>query len=169
MVNAGEKTALLLTRFVFKTARINSNARGLERRKTLARNTRIRILHRDNDARNPAFNQCGCTRGRLAVVRARFQGDIGRRAASTRTGLRQRLGFCVRAATVCRAAPTNNATLVNDDAPNGRIRPNAPQAARAKCQRVPHVDMVVLCHSSFVGGRSSLTNLSKSSAAWKFL
>ena len=71
----------------------------------------------------------------------------------------------------CGGAAPNDPSVLDDDTANCGIGPDLPQSPRAKAQRQCHVADVRLCaHSpSGWGGRSSLTNSSKSSAAWKFL
>ena len=70
---------------------------------------------------------------------------------------------------ISRTATPNDAIIFDNDATYGGIWPNTSEPAPRKRERVSHMGLVILAHSSFVGGRSSLTNLSKSSAAWKFL
>ena len=66
------------------------------------------------------------------------------------------------------ASASDDPSVAHKDTAYSRVRPHAPQAALPERQRVRHVARVGHA-SSGASGRSSLTNLSKSSASWKFL
>ena len=114
----------------------------------------------------------------MAEMGAGLQRDIGGGAARRLARLIQRPAFGVGAATRLGpaaphyAAPAGFKTIgsaCHDHTANRRVRPCVAQAPRRKGEGCAH--MVGIAHSSAVpvAGRSSETNLSKSSAAWKFL
>ena len=82
----------------------------------------------------------------------------------------ERAAFGMRPPARLGPAATDDAAVVHDDTAHRRVRPDIAQPARRKAKRKRHEAPVGVGHSlSPVCGRSSETNLSKSSAAWKFL
>ena len=91
-------------------------------------------------------------------------------AARPGAGLRQRLGLGMRPSARCGRPTANDSPVLDDNAADSRVGPNLPKPPRTERKGMGHMPAVCLCaHSSEApGGRSSDTNLSKSSAAWKF-
>ena len=130
--------------------------------------------------RNSGLDECFGAGRRAAVMGAGFERDVGGRVprGGTSLGKRHDLGM----GTPPRLRPTApdhaiTGRAAHDDAADRRVGPGIAQATTGKHQRVVHVAQVGArgrafdrpVHSSDAAGRSSLTNLSKSSAAWKFL
>ena len=100
------------------------------------------------------------------MMRAGFQRDISRGPHGINPRQRHHLGM--RSPAGLGMAAPDNAAIQNNHTSNCRVRPGAPQPPRGQRKGVSH--MVFVCHSSLApAGRNSETNLSKSSAAWKFL
>src|SRR5687768_13545813 len=68
-------------------ARYDLNARFAKRFETAARNKRIRVLDRTDDAFDTGVNKRGGTRRRLAMMVVGLERNIGRPAQSFLTGL----------------------------------------------------------------------------------
>ena len=167
---AQEETRVILRRLGGEDPEVDGNPgipQGLEPR---ARHARVAVLDRRHDARHSGGDQrIGAGRG-LAVVRTGFERDVGGRPTRRVTGLGQRLRFRMRPPSRRRMAAPDDAAVLDDDAAHRRIGPGPPHAAAAQAQRMGHVAGVVEGHfSGTASGRNSLTNLSKSSASWKFL
>ena len=106
------------------------------------------------------------------MMGAGFQGDIGGRTARQRAGLVQSHTFGMGASARLGPAASDDAARLHDDAAHRRIGPDIPQTPPRQAQGMSHVAQVVpVGHVQSVPGtgRSSDTNLSKSSASWKFL
>ena len=142
---------------------------------------RIRITKGTNNAADTGLDEGFCARGRLARMCAGLQCHINRGASRRVPCLGQSLRLCMRTAPGrCPSAP-NNPSALHDHAAHSRVGPDVPLPAPAERQRKLHVAFVYIRrrkrrrHPSWVhssegdGGRSSLTKLSKSSMAWKFL
>ena len=100
----------------------------------------------------------------LAVVGAGFEGDVSGRPPRGITRLRQRHAFSMGATACLGMAAADDAGALDDHAAHGRVGPCAAKPPRRKREGVFH--MVLVAQSSEAGlGRSSETNLSKSSAA----
>ena len=123
----------------------------------------------DHNAGDASFDERLGTGRRLTVMSARLQSHVSSGSLSLRASVIKGLRFCMRSPAVSRAPTANDPPVFDDDTAHSRVRPDSPKPAPRKRERVAHVGFVVLAHSSLLGGRSSLTNLSKSSAAWKFL
>ncbi len=136
-------------------------------------NPRVRVCQRSDNARDPRLDQPLGTRGGVAMMGAGLQRDIGCGTTGERARLIQRPTFGVGAATrLGPAAPhyaVSKGAACHDDTTHRRVGPCIPKPPRRQRKGRSHV--VVIAHSSVVpgAGRSSETNLSKSSAAWKFL
>ena len=109
------------------------------------------------------------------MMRAGLKADIGRCAAGKRAGLFQRQDLGMRPAADLGPTAPDNPVILDDDGTDSGVRPGLAKAALTKRQGQLHEPAVSLekfshAHSSAAPcGRSSETNLSKSSAAWKFL
>jgi hypothetical protein len=105
------------------------------------------------------------------MMGARLERDIGRCPTRRRARLGQSLRLGMGAATIGRPATADNPALFDYNAADRRIGPDTPHPTPAKAQGQRHETAVGPgAHvSDFWFGRSSLTNLSKSPAAWKFL
>ena len=106
--------------------------------------------------------------GRVAMVGAGFQGDIGGGALRGVPGLFQRADLGMGAAAGLGPAATDHDPAPDEDTADGGIGPDIAKAPRGEAQGMGHV--VGVGHSSPAApGRSSETKPSKSSAVWKFL
>src|SRR5207237_10146568 len=123
-------------------ADIDANARIAQPRMPGARYFGIGILQSRNDARDAGRNHGVGAWRRLAMVRAWFERDIERRAASRLAGPAQGFDFGVRPAARLRPAAADNFAVFNDDRANRRIRPGSTEPAAApsksKYQKPPH-------------------------------
>ena len=100
-----------------------------------------------------------------------FERDIRGCPARSVPGLSKCDHFGVPHRCAVRGAASNDMSAPHNDAANGWPWGHPPKPACAKAQGMGHMPFVLfgVAHSSWSAGRSSLTNLSKSSAAWKFL
>mmetsp|Transcript_22601 Transcript_22601/g.36914 ORF Transcript_22601/g.36914 Transcript_22601/m.36914 type:complete len:385 (-) Transcript_22601:2167-3321(-) len=151
--------------------RFNRDTGIAQHRKASTAHPRVCILDRNHNARHTGRNQRLRTGRGLTVMRTRLQSNIGDRATRSLPGLGQGHRFSMRTPTLLGPAAPDNAACIDDDASHSRVRCGIAQAAPPQGQRELHEPRVVACaHSSgCVSGRNSATNLSKSSAAWKFL
>ena len=146
---------------------------GPQAGKPLPAHTRIRIFQRGHHTRNPGRHQCIGAGRCLAMMGARLEGNIRRCTLCMQAGLRQGNGFCMWAPPRPGVATPNNLPFPDNHATNGRVGPDLPQCAGPKAQCKAHEPPVSRggsrthrsSASSICGGRSSDTNLSKSSAA----
>ena len=139
--------------------------------KPLASDTRITVFDRTDHARYTCVDQSFRTGRRLAVMSTGFKRDIGRSTTRQISGLRQR--FCLGMRTPSGLCPTttDNTPVTHNDTSHSRIGPAIALSAPPQRQGERHKPFIQLDYSSFcwVGGLSSWTKSSKSSAAWKFL
>ena len=143
----------------------------------MARTTdaRVRIGHGRDDARDARRDQPAGAGRRAAMMGAGLQRHIGRGAARGLARHVQRHAFGMGAPAGLGPAAPHDAAIPDDDAAHRRVRPDIAQTPRGKAQGMAHVADVVLGgghaadYSDAAPGRSSETNLSKSSASWKFL
>ena len=105
------------------------------------------------------------------MMGAGFEADVSRCANGGTLRLRKRLRFRMGPSAWLGPATPDDAAVVHDDAAHRRIGGGVTLPAPAQRQGQTHEPGVARpAHSSSgVPGRSSCTNLSKSSAAWKFL
>ena len=107
------------------------------------------------------------------MMRTGLEADIGRRPFGRRSGLRQRNRLGMGPSAGMGIPPPDNPPLIDDDTTNRRIGPRPAQPPTPKRKRQSQKPGILRTHgssgSSVTPGRNSLTNLSKSSAAWKFL
>ena len=158
-------------RLASHAADIDRDAGLLQTRDALSRDAGIGVAGRHDDAGDTGGHQRVSAGRRLARMGTGFQRHIGGRPRGLGPGLRQRLRLCMGSATDGGPPAPDDPPLFDDDAAHGRIGPDLAQTAPPQSQRVAHeVPVCLVGHvSDLVSGRSSLTNLSKSSAAWKFL
>ena len=166
-VDTQEKAQMIRAGFIFEHAHVNDNARRTEDSNALAADAWITVGAGDHHARRLGGDKRIGAGRRLAGMGAGFEGDIDRRPLCRRSGLTQRLGFCMGPAARLGPAAPDNAALLHDDAAHGGIGPDSPLPAPAQRQGQRHKARVVrhAYSSAGVSGRSSCTNLSKSSAA----
>ncbi len=167
--DAGEKTALVGARRVLQHAIAHLHPGGAEPGEPLPVDARVWIAQRHHHAGHPGGDQCIGAGRRLAMMGAGFEGNIDRRPARRRTGLRERNHFGMGPPAGLGRATPDDAPVLDDHAAHGRVWPNLPQPPAPERQGQPHEAGVAHPSSGATSGRSSLTNLSKSSAAWKFL
>ena len=109
------------------------------------------------------------------MMRTGFQRDIDGRPTRRRPSLSQGHNLGMRAATGLGPAPPDDPISGDNHATDRWVRPTQPKPSTAQAQRMGHMAQLRSGHHrpahlvGGVSGRSSLTNLSKSSAAWKFL
>ena len=93
-----------------------------------AGDARVRIFEGADDARDAGGDQGVHARRRFSVMGAGFERDVGGGAAGGVTRVAQGFGFGVRAAALLGPAAADDGSLIDDDAADGRVRPDATQA-----------------------------------------
>jgi len=166
-IDTQEKTHVIGAGFMREHAHVNRDARRLQDRNALAADARVAVCAGDHNARDiSCHKRIGAGRG-LAGMGAGFERDIDRRALGRRPRLPQGFGFGVGSAARLGPSPSDDAALLHNDAAHGGVGPDSPLPAPAQRQGQRHKARVVrhTYSSAGVSGRSSCTNLSKSSAA----
>jgi len=168
--NAGQEALLQGARLGFQHRFGNCNPGGAQDRVAAPRNTQVRIGQSADDSGDTRRDKrLGAGRG-APVMRARFERDIGSGAARRRTRLIQRHPFRMGATARLGPATPQNTPVLHDHTAHGGVWPDIAKAPTRQRQGQGHIASVSVAHSpSAPLGRSSDTNLSKSSAAWKFL
>lgn len=170
-VNFQQETRMVSRGLLGPAAGVNLNASRAEHVDALPVYTRIIVFEGYNNAGHLRIYQRLSARRSLAYMGAGLQRDIGRRVFGERARLGEGHDLCMGATAGLSPAAPDDAVVTNEHAAYGGVRPNLPLAATTKGQGETHIAVVACCAHSSGGtsGRSSLTNLSKSSAAWKFL
>jgi hypothetical protein len=107
-----------------------------------------RIAHGDDDALNPGgYDRFGARR-RLAVMAARFERDVHRRACKALTSRSECIDLSMRAAKSLMPAFADDLAAANDHAADHGVRLDITLPAARKLQRTEHVAGVVgrRCH-----------------------
>ena len=166
-----EKTALQVLCLGPEQAGVDRDPGRAQHRVATPRDARVGIFQGADDPRHARHDQRLGAGRCLAMVGAGFKADIGRGATRVIARRGQGHPFGMGAPAGLGPSPPDDAAALDDDATNRRIGPNRAQPPRTKTDREGQKAPVRLGrHSSpDCDGRSSDTNLSKSSAAWKFL
>ena len=101
----------------------------------------IGIFQRRHDPGDSGRHKCIRTGRRTAMMRAGFQGHIGRRALQRQAGLcclRDRIGFGVRATTLPRPATGDHVIIPYDHAADRGVGPGPPQRPARQRERRAH-------------------------------
>ncbi len=102
----------------------------------------VRVLERGDDPRDAGGEDRVHAGRRRAVMRARLQRDVERRAARRLAGRSHGDGLGVRAAAQRRVAARDDDAVLDDQRANRRIRPRAAEIAPAERQRRRHEGVV---------------------------
>ena len=148
------------------------DARAFQYRVPLPRDARIGVGHGGHNAGHTGGDQCLGAGASFPGMGTGFEGDIGGCTARSFARLGQGDDLGVGTATRLGPAAPDNHAVPNDHTAHRRVGPAFPHPAPPHRQGQRHKPAIHCgtAHSSGVtGGRNSLTNLSKSSAAWKFL
>ena len=153
-----------------QNTRFYGDPRGTEECEALSGYPRVGVFYGGNHARDACRDQGFGAGWGLTVMGAGFERDIGGCAFRGAACLFERHAFGMGAAARLGPAAPDDAAILDQNAADGRIGPSRAKAPASKRQGMGHVTGIFRAHSSGrASGRSSLTNLSKSSAAWKFL
>ena len=106
-------------------------------------NEGVGVLDGVNQARNAGRDHGLAAGWRRAVVAARFQRDVKRRAPGVRPGLRQRDALAVRATAVAGAAAPDDAPRLDHERADAGVGRGAPQAVPAERQGRVHEASIV--------------------------
>ena len=124
--------------FIGKRADLDLDARGTQMIETAARNERIRVLDRANDAADSGVYQRLGARRCFTVVVVRFERNIRSAAAGTLPGLLKCDGLRVNHAVERVCALTDNlAVRRNNDAADERIGADEPASGRGQFESTP--------------------------------
>jgi len=141
-LHAREEADIDLARLVGEQADLNGDARRTQARNALACNQRVRVGHRDHDARDAGLDQRVAAGRRAAVVRAGFQAHAGRCAPhrlAVRSGVAQGHDFRVRSAGLLGVAAADHAAIgAGDDAADAWVGVRQPDRLLRQRQRVAH-------------------------------
>lgn len=154
---------VIAARFFGEEPRLDGDPGGAQHGMAAPGGARIRVFERGDGLGDPRVDQ------RLGGLAAGLEGDIGRRAASRGASLRQRALLGIGLAAGAAAPPANDPAIARDHAADRRVGPCLAKPAPPEGERMGHMPPGGHSSPGSMPGRSSLTNLSKSSAAWKFL
>jgi hypothetical protein len=107
----------------------------------LTRHQRIRVLHRDDDARDTSRDQRIGARRCAPEVRTRFKRNVSRSAAHLKTarpGINKRLYLCVILACGLRVPLSHDNPVAHQHATDARVRAGGIQTALGQPQRLRH-------------------------------
>ena len=130
---------------------IDRNPCRAQFRMPLARDFRIGVFDRSDDAGNADGDDRVGARRRLAKMRTGLERDVECRAPRRLAGPSQRFGLCMRAAARLGPAAPDDHTILHHDRADGRIGPGAAQPAPAEAQRQLHVTAIRF-PCGFLGG-----------------
>ena len=171
--NARQEPGMIAPRFGVAQTHVHADTCITQHADPAPGDTGVRIAGGDHDTGDPCVYQGLRAGGCLAVVRTGLQRDIGCCPSGRVAGLCQSTCFRMWPAPVGRPAAPDDPAVADNHTSDSRVRPDTPHPAPPQRQGERHEAYIALeCHVSFSSlrsGRNSLTNLSKSSAAWKFL
>ena len=140
--HARDEADVELARLLAAAAPLDGDAGGLEPRRAAPGDERVRVAQRDDDARHAGSDERIGARRRAAVVRARLERDVDRRAANVdaaRRGIAQRHRLGVRAARFLRVAAAGEPAVgADDDAADARIGIGQAHRVRGQRERFAH-------------------------------
>ena len=115
------------------------DAGGAQASRTVAADVRVRIARADDDAAHAGGDHRIGARRRAAVMGARLERHVERRAARPRAGIAQRLGLAVRRDRPCGGSrarrPSGRATTTAPTGGFGLVRPS-PRRPRRSARRM---------------------------------
>ena len=145
-LDARDESRVQALGLVTEQALLHLDARGPQPADPFAVGAWIGIAHRDDDAFDPGLADRVDAGRRAAVMSARLEIGVERRAARGVAGLANRVDLCVRFACRVVVALADDRALAHHDRPDERIRARSPCRSRGEAQRPAHVGAVRIGH-----------------------
>ena len=144
--HAADEALVEAQRFRFEHARLDFDTGGFELPEALAVRARVRVTHRGHHASNPRREDRVDAGRRAAVVGARLERRVQRRASRGVARLRQRAHLGVRLAGGAVISLAHDLGAANDDRAHHGIGARATCGARRETQRASHETGVLVAH-----------------------
>src|SRR5262249_18381007 len=133
-----EEAGVYLSRLLCAEPDLDIEPRRTQLLEPLACHARIWILKRNDHSLHARSDQSVDARWSPTPVAARLEADMGHGTGSCFARAPESLGFAVRSASGLGPPPSDDASVIYDNATNCRVRPNGTQPPTSKRQRRSH-------------------------------